>query len=493
MKCFLASAVIVLSSLALFGQAGPALAFDDYFIDRAMRIDLYQIGDAKEEIITLDKIYQEGTWPENPNNLLEPFNNGSYAVKLYDLASDRMIYWRGFNSIFDEYRTTTPALNGVKRTYQRSIHVPYPKHPVRLVIESRDRKNVLHPIFEQKVDPDGVDVIKERVNAGDLIYPALKSGDPHRSVDLAFIAEGYTAAEQDKFKSDVDRFAGYLFNLEPYKKLKNKFNIYGVMRPSPESAMDEPQQHVFKKTILNASFNALGTDRYMLTEENRLLRAIAGQVPYDALVVLVNSKRYGGGGIYNDFCITTADNAISNKVFVHEFGHSFAGLADEYYSSDVAYNDFYPKGVEPLEPNITALLDPTHVKWQDLLSPGIGVPTEYGKNQLEILQAERSRNNQEMRKETEQAKQNKASDADLKAIQDKYAAKGKEIDAKMAAIRQQYADLADKVGVFEGAGYASRGLYRPMMNCLMFSNAKDEFCLVCQKAIARMIEYYSGQ
>jgi hypothetical protein len=491
MKSFLASALILLGSLAPFGQGQPA--FDDYFIDRAMRVDLYQTGDAKDEIITLDKIYQEGIWPENPGNPFDPFNNGAYAVKVYDLASNRLIYWRGFNCMFEEYRTTAPALNGVKRTFQRSIRVPFPKRPVLLVIETRDKKNLLHPLFDAKIDPSDVEVIKETVNAQDFIYEAVKSGDPHKCVDLAFVAEGYTAAEKDKFKSDVDRFANYLFTIEPYKSRKGKFNIYGVMRPSPESAMDEPRQGVFKKTILNSSFNAFGTDRYLLTEENHLLRAIAAQAPYDALVILVNSRRYGGGGIYNDFCITTVDYATSFKVFIHEFGHAFAGLADEYYASEVAYNDFYPKGVEPLEPNITALLDPTHVKWQELLSPGIGVPTEYGKDQIESLQAQRSQNNQDMRKETEQAKQNKASEAELKAITDKYQAKAKEIDAKIAAIRRQYANLEDKVGVFEGAGYAAKGLYRPMMNCLMFSNAREEFCLVCRKAIARMIDYYSGQ
>jgi hypothetical protein len=477
--------------MALSGQSGPA--FDSYFVDRAMRVDLYLIGDAKEEIVTLDKIYQEGIWPENPENLLEPFNNGRYAVKMYDQASNRLIYWRGFDTMFGEYKTTTPALDGVKRTFQRSLHVPFPKSPVRLAIEARDKKNILRPLFEQKIDPAGVDVIKETVNSGDFVYEALKSGDPHKCVDLAFLAEGYTVAEKEKFKSDVDRFTNYLFTVEPYKGLKNTFNIYGVMRPSPESAMDEPRQGVFKKTILNASFNAFGTDRYMLTEENRLARVIASQAPYDAIVILVNSKRYGGGGIYNDYCITTADNAASFKVFIHEFGHSFAGLADEYYSSDVAYNDFYPKGVEPLEPNITALLDPKHVKWQDLLSPGIEIPTPYGKDEKESLALERRKNSAEQAKEIEQAKLNKAADADIKAIQEKYAAKAKEIAAKIAEIDKKYANLADKVGVFEGAGYAAKGLYRPMMNCIMISSPKDEFCVVCRKAIARMIAYYSGQ
>ncbi|MGD0310476.1 MAG: M64 family metallopeptidase [Acidobacteriota bacterium] len=490
MKSFMVSALFVLSSVTFFGQARPS--FDDYFIDRAMRVDLYQIGDAKEEIITLDKIYQEGIWPENSDNLLEPFNNGRHAAKLYDAATNRLIYWRGFDCMFEEYRTTDPALKGVRRTFQRSIRVPFPKHPVRLVIEARDRQNALIPIFEQKIDPSDVDIIKETVDAHDFIYEAVKNGEPHKRVDLAFLAEGYTTGERDKFKSDVDRFANYLFNMEPYKSHKGQFNIYGVMRPSPESAMDEPRQGRFRKTTFNASFNAFGTDRYMLTEENRLIRSIAAQVPYDAIIILVNSARYGGGGIYNDYCITTVDNALSLKTFIHEFGHAFAGLADEYYTSDVAYNDFYPKGVEPLEPNITALLDPKHVKWQELLSPGIGVPTEYGKDQTENLQAARNQNNQDMRAEIDKARQNKASDTDIKAIQDKYSAKNSDIEAKMAAIRKQYENLAGKVGVFEGAGYASKGLYRSMMNCLMFSNAREEFCVVCQKAIARMIDYYSG-
>ena len=183
--------------------------------------------------------------------------------------------------------------------------------------------------------------------------------------------------------------AAFLFTVEPYKSFKDKFNIRGVFRPSPEQGMDEPRQRRYKKTVLNAAFNAFDLDRYMLIEDDHRMHEIAGQVPYDAIIVLVNSKRYGGGSIALDYCVTTVDNPTSPQVFVHELGHSFAYLADEYYQSEVAYNDFYPKGVEPLEPNITALLDPANVKWKDLLSPGIGIPTEYGKDKIEALQAER--------------------------------------------------------------------------------------------------------
>jgi hypothetical protein len=310
-------------------------------------------------------------------------------------------------------------------------------------------------------------------------------------VDLVFVAEGYTATDTDKFKADVDRFAGLLFAVEPYKSSRSSFNIRGVLRASPEQAMDEPRQGVYRKTMLDASFNAFDTDRYMLTEQNHRLRDIAAGVPYDAIVVLVNSKRYGGGGIYNDYCITTVDNARSGQVFVHEFGHSFAGLADEYYASDVAYNDFYPKGVEPLEPNITALLDPDRLKWKDLLSPGIAIPTEYGKEKIEALQAERQKSRQGLARDIDEAKKNKADEAAIKALEQKLQEADKAIAAKIDEVRKQYA-ASTTVGAFEGAGYASKGLYRPMVYCLMISNPKNEFCPVCQRAIARMIQHYAG-
>ena len=471
--------------------AAQAPAFADYFTGDSMRLDLYQVGDAKAEIITLDQIYREGAWPGSRSALIDPFGYGRYAVKVYDAATKKPIYSRGFDCMFGEYRTTKPALDGVRRVFQRSVRVPWPKQPVVVAIDLRDRQNVFHELSRWPVDPNDYHIIKETVNAGDWVYEALKSGDPGNKVDLAFIAEGYTAEDRDKFKADVDRAVGWLFSYEPYKHLKGSFNIYGVFRPSPERAMDEPRQGVFRKTVLGASFNAFDTDRYMLVAEGHRLREIAAQVPYDTIVILVNSKRYGGGGIYNDYCITTVDNDRSKAVFIHEFGHNFAGLADEYYTSDVAYNEFYPKGVEPLEPNITALLDPKHVKWADLVSPGISIPTEYGKEEREALQAERQKNRQARAKELAAAKAKNAPEAETKAIEARYAEMDKPIAAKLQALQTKYASLQDKVGAFEGAGYASKGLYRPAWYCIMISNPKDEFCPVCQRAIEQMIRHYA--
>jgi len=473
-----------------WSQTQPAFA--EYFIDKAMRVDFYHIGDAKDEIITIKHIFQEGIWPESRTHLLDPFDYGRYAVKVYDVASNRLIYSRGFDSMFGEYKTTTPALNGVKRVFERSVRIPYPKQAVLFVIEMRDKKNILHPLLSETIDPADYHLLKETTAAGDSINEVRKSGDPQDKVDFVFLAEGYTAEDRDKFKADVDRFAGYLFSVEPYRSAQGKFNIYSVFRPSPERAMDEPRQGVFKKTVLNASFNAFDLDRYMLIEEDHLMHAIAAQVPYDAIVVLVNSKRYGGGSICLDYCVTTVDHASSKQVFLHELGHSFAYLADEYYTSEVAYNDFYPKGVEPLEPNITALLNPNEVKWKELLTPGLAVPTEYGKDKIEALQAERQKNRRDMAAAVEEAKRKGQTEAQTKKIEEKFRETDKSLTKQIEEVRKQFASLNDKVGVFEGAGYASKGLYRPMVYCLMISSPKGEFCLVCQRAIARMIEYYSG-
>ncbi|MGB9906973.1 MAG: M64 family metallopeptidase [Candidatus Saccharicenans sp.] len=482
---------LLLTCSVLYLPAEQAVRFEDHFIDKAMRFNFYMVGEAKTEEIIVQSVYQEPLWPESRTNLTNPFNYGHYFIKVYEVASNQLLYAQGFDCLFGEYRTTGPALDGVKKVFQRAIRIPWPKRKVNIVIESRDRKNILHPLLITTIDPNDYHLIKESSTAQDYVFEVKKTGPPAEKVDVVFVAEGYTAEEKDKFVGDVKKFSGYLFEIEPYRSNQEKFNIYGVFRPSAESGMDEPRQNVYKNTVLKASFNAFDLDRYLLTEEGFLLREIAAAAPYDAIVVLVNSKRYGGGGIYNDYCITTVDNQASKSVFLHEFGHSLAGLADEYYASEVAYNEFYPQGVEPLEPNITVLLDPENLKWKDLLSPGIKIPTEYGKEEIEKFQAERRSNFLEMNKALEEARKKNLKEAEIKKLQDRFQARDKAVLEKIRAVRERYKDLEDKVGAFEGAGYSAKGLYRPMMYCLMISSPKMEFCRVCQRAIQQMIDYYS--
>lgn len=466
--------------------------FDEYFVDKALRIDYYQTGDAKEETIAIDRLCEEPIWPGSKANLIFPFNYGRYVFKVYDVASNRLIFCKSFDCMFGEYKTTTPALNGSKKTFRRSLRMPMPKRPVLLSIELRDKYNLGHPIFRQTIDPLDYHIIRESMQSNDYIVTVMKNGDPHDKVDLVFLGEGYTREQQTKFETDVKKNVQYLFEIEPYQSHRTRFNIYAILSPSNESAVDEPRECVYRNTTLNASFNAFDLDRYLLTEEGIRIQEIAGQVPCDAVVILVNSPRYGGGGIFNDYCITTVDNERSKMVFLHELGHSFGGLADEYYASEVAYNEFYPPGVEPLEPNITALLDPSRVKWQDQLAPGIAVPTEYGKILRDSLSTERKKILKKRDQELQTAKGKNATEKELAKITERYGKLEGQIKKELEEVEERYASLNDKVGVFEGAGYATKGLYRPMIYCLMIHHPKNEFCLVCQMAISRIIDYYCG-
>jgi hypothetical protein len=492
MKKTMFAAAALLAAAAL-GWTQSSAGYDARFTDKALRVDLYQVGDAAGESLTVDAIYQEPLWPETRTSLIDPFGYGRYVLEIYDIASNALIYSHGFDTMFAEYKTTTPALEGTKRVFQRSVRFPEPKRPVQFVVEARDKKNILHPIFQRTIDPADYHIVRESAAAGDWIYEPVVSGDPRVKLDLVFLAEGYTAAGKDKFKADVDRMTQVLFETEPYKSAKGRISVRAVFRPSPEKSMDEPRQRAYRKTILAASFNAFDLDRYMLIEKDHLMHEIAAQVPYDAIIVMVDSARYGGGSIAFDYCVTTTDHARSLEVFLHEMGHSFGGLADEYYASEVSYNDFYPKGVEPFEPNITALLDPANVKWKALLSPGIAVPTEYGKEAQEALLAERQSKRKAAAEAVARAKGKGAKAAVIKGLQDQAAAEDKALQDKIGSVRKQYEGLADKVGVFEGAGYASQGLYRPQMVCIMIGNPKREFCAVCQKAIADMIDYFAAR
>ncbi len=205
------------------------------------------------------------------------------------------------------------------------------------------------------------------------------AGPPHKVLDIAILGEGYTLEEFETFKTDLKRATEVFLGHAPFIAHRSQISVRGVMVPSPESGCDEPTRNAFRSTPLGATFNSLGSERYMLTEDNRAVRDIAANVPYDALVIMVNHDRYGGGGIYNLFCTFTAHSDWADYLLLHEFGHSFAGLADEYYSSSVAYNDFYPRGHEPEEANITALLDPDKLKWRDLVDPGTELPTPWEK------------------------------------------------------------------------------------------------------------------
>jgi len=480
--------LIVIFPLAVCAQTD--IRFDEYFVDRTMRIDYFHVGNAQEELITIDQVYQQGVWAGSQRHLLDLFNNGRYYVKIYDLDSGTLIYSKGFDSYFGEYKTTDKAIKGERRTFHESAIIPYPKKQIRFTLESRDRENRLHPIFSQNIDPASIAILKDKLSQDVKVFEVQKTGNPHKKVDIAFIGEGYTPEEEGKFKADLDRLQDVFFNQEPYKTYRDHFNIYGVLKASQESGCDEPRHGVYKNTAVSASFNSLGSERYLLTEDNKSVRDIAAHVPYDALFVMVNHKRYGGGGIYNFYCTFTVDNQWYEYLFLHEFGHSFSGLADEYYTSSVAYNEFYPRGVEPLESNITALHDPTSVKWRDALTEGVEIPTPWEKEEYDKMDNAYQKKRQELNEKIARLKRTNAPKEDV----DKAEEEAEDLSRTHATRVDDYlakSRFVGTVGVFEGAGYSAQGLYRPMLDCLMFTKGDKPFCRVCEQAVIKVIKFYT--
>ncbi|MCX6150522.1 MAG: M64 family metallo-endopeptidase [Ignavibacteriales bacterium] len=467
------------------------IKFNNFFFDKTMRIDYFHVGNANSEIITVDKIYQQGIWAGSLNNLIDDFNNGKYYYKIYDKSSGTLIYSKGFDSYFGEYKTSDDGIKGIQRTYHESCLLPYPKDKIIFALEKRNKQNQLEEFFRQEIDPNSIGVLKDKIiDKSVKVFEAVKNGNPHTKVDIVILGEGYTAKEVNKFKNDLEKFSKIHFAQEPYKSLKKNFNIYGVLKPSEESGVDEPDHGSFKNTTLNCTFNSLGSERYLLTEDNKTMRDLAAHVPYDAIYIMVNHKRYGGGGIYNLYCTFTTDNQWHEYLFLHEFGHSFSGLADEYYTSDVAYNEFYPKGIEPVEPNITALLDPENLKWKNLATPGIEIPAKWEKAGYDSADYDYQKIRRELNNKIAEMKRGGGDKKAIAALEEKSERvsleRANEADAYL--LKSKY---WNKVGAFEGAGYASNGLYRPMLDCIMFSKGKKPFCKVCEQAIIKVIEHYT--
>jgi hypothetical protein len=359
---------------------------------------------------------------------------------------------------------------------------------VNLIARRRDGTSVR--LLEIEVDPSSIDISGEPPSANALIVESHIGGSPSGVVDIAILGEGYTESEIAVFKADLAKATNVLLGQPPFASHRNRISVRGVLAVSADSGCDEPTRGTYRDTALDVSFNSLGSERYMLTEDNRSLRDIAAAVPYDALIIMVNHDRYGGGGIYNLFSTFTAHSKWSDYLLLHEFGHSFAGLADEYYSSSVAYNDFYPQGREPAEPNITALLDPANLKWKDLIEEGTELPTPWEKEGYDLegtaYQKERTALNEAI---AEAARTGVPEErvVELREKEERHAAANAEWGRQYLA-RSRW---AGKVGAFEGAGYSSTGLYRPMLDCLMFSRRVQPFCQVCERAVEAMILRYS--
>ncbi|RJP60625.1 MAG: peptidase M64 [Ignavibacteriales bacterium] len=465
--------------------------FEKYFEDSTLRIDYIHKGNAETESISLVEKLKYGSWAGSRVNLIDSFNNGAYYLKLYDPKTNKVIYSKGFDSYFKEYQTSQDAIEGKVKSFEEVALIPFPKVPVNFSIEKRQDDNSFKNVFSLNIDPKEDSFSDLQVDFSN--YKIIKShigGEPHSKVDVVILGDGYTKEEVDKFEKDINHFTEVFFSLEPYTSMNDYFNIYGVLNPSEDSGGDEPRAEIYKETTLNSTFNSMGSERYLLTESVHTVYDVASIVPFDAIFIMANHKRYGGGGIYNFYCTFTSDTQFRDYIFLHEFGHSFTGLADEYYTSDVAYSEFYKSDREPAEPNITALLDKDNLKWKELVKESTPIPTPWNKEEFDLMGYEWQKERNKLNNEITELKKNKAAKEEIEAAEKNYDLKDKANTEKVVE-HLQANEYYGKVGAFEGAGYMQYGFYRPMLDCIMFSKGVKPFCDVCKEAIKNVILHYA--
>jgi len=336
-----------------------------------LRIDLIFAGDAQKQEIFLDGMHKESVWSGPKAISADPFNYGEYQYKVFN-NSGEVLFSKGFSTLFQEWRTTAEAKTTPK-AFTSSYWIPFPEDSVKVVFYERVKSTGKYSeLYSMTIDPNDKTISSEKEN-NFKITPVLVNGDPSTKVDLVFIAEGYTEEEMGKFEADVKKFAGYLFDIEPYKSRKADFNIWAVESISKESGTDIPQSGIWKNTVVSSNFYTFKIDRYLTAPNQKEVAKLASNTACDALYVIVNTNKYGGGGIYNFYGLSMSDHPTEAAVFVHEFGHSFAGLGDEYYTSDVTYEDFYNLKAEPWEPNLTTLVD-FDSKWKGMVDKnGVGL------------------------------------------------------------------------------------------------------------------------
>ena len=440
-----------------------------------MRLDYYHTGDATHELFSVDRVTIEPLpWPGSPAQAIDTSNLGKYSFEVSDAKSKQVIYSRGFASVFGEWETTDEAKTA-NRTFSESLRFPTPTAPVTITLRKRDAKNTFQTIWTTSVDPADQFIDRSQQTAAAPVIPIQKSGPSEKKVDFLILGDGYTTAETRKFEADARRLTEVLFATSPYKEHRTDFNVWAICPPSAQSGISRPSTGVYRDSPLGASYDTFGSERYVLTFDNRNLRRVAQFAPYEFIEIIVNGRTYGGGGIFNLYSTVAADNAFANYVFVHEFGHHFAGLADEYYTSSVAYTPGTEK-VEPWEPNVTALMDPKQLKWGSLASSTNPIPTPWNKEQFESYSLSIQKRRGQLRKD-------RRPEAEMEAL----------FQEELQHEQQMFAAerYIGQVGAFEGAMYESRGYYRPEIDCFMFSRT-NHFCKVCQHAIEQVIKMYTS-
>lgn len=420
----------ILFLLCLIAVASTrAQVFADHFADKTLRVDYIFNGNASGQAICLNGLSALPTWAGRKHHLAELPLQGNGQIIMRNAASGKTIYTTSFSSLFQEWLETDEARN-VTKGFENTFLLPYPLQPVEIEITLLDPRRNVRASMKHIVHPNDV-LIEQKGNSHITPHKYLLHNDsPEKCIDVAILAEGYTLQEIQTFYEDADIACKSIFDHEPFKSMKKRFNVVAVASPSTDSGVSVPRLNEWKHTAFGSHFSTFYSDRYLTTSRVKAIHDALAGIPYEHIIILANTEEYGGGGIYNSYTLTTAHHPMFRPVVVHEFGHSFGGLADEYFYDNDVMTDTYPLDIEPWEQNISTQVD-FAAKWKDMLSENTPVPTP----------AEVSEN--------------------------------------------------CPTGVYEGGGYSAKGIFRPAENCRMRTNEYPAFCPVCQRALRRIIEFYT--
>jgi hypothetical protein len=451
------------------------VTFDNYFLDKTMRFDYDHSGTATEEHFAKSQVVSDGIWSGSKVTLIDNLNLGLYSIEVVDKDSKVLLYSKGFASVFGEWQTTPDAKENWG-SFNESLRFPWPKKPVTVILMKRDTSNIFRTIWTTDIDPDS-----RQVNPADMIHTnkvdiISENGAADKKVDIVILGDGYAKDEMGKFRKDAARLSGYLMEAEPFKSRSKDFNIRAIETPAESSGVSKPHHGVFKRTPLSVHYSSFDSERYALTYDNQTVRNVASQVPYDLMVIIINERTYGGGGIYNLYTTVSADNKFARYIMIHEMGHHIAGLADEYYTSAVSY-EAPAVNIEPWEPNVTAFLDKSNLKWKDLVDAGTPLPTPWNKDVFDkegySVQKVRDSLRKAMVKES--------------VMEDLFTRQMDGEDKLFSAEKYR-----DRAGAFEGADYVAKGMYRSQIDCIMYTRHLV-FCKVCQRSIEQVIDQLTSK
>ena len=408
--------------------------------DKTLRIDYIFSGTDKTQEISLDEMSRFDGWAGRRVNLDKVPVAGNGQICMRNAATGEILYRQSFSTLFQEWQTTEDATR-VRKSFENVFLLPMPAVKALVTVELYGFKGGVSASITHEVDPGDVLIREIDPRPAPHRY-VLKSGTAEECIDVAIVAEGYTPEEAELFYKDAEAAVDAILAHAPFDAYKDRFNFVAIALPSEDSGVSVPGEGVWKKTALGSHFNTFYMDRYLTTLRLRQMHDRLCGIPYEHIVILANTDTYGGGGIYNSYTLTTAHHPSFKPVVVHEFGHSFGALADEYYYDDQFVEYYYPD-CEPWEQNITTLYD-FDSKWDDMLPKMVSIPTV-------------------------------------------------PVEGNIWKSFHEGTDPASLVGVYEGAGYQSKGVYRPFPDCRMKTNAAESFCPVCQRAIARIIEFQTVQ